>query len=84
MTNERMRELLADAVAVGFPKKPTDLTNAHEVLERDSSDVHRKSNSVTRIRTRSHSDLKVTSKMFATHPPIAKCSAFKKAMDSLI
>jgi heat shock protein HtpX len=54
-----------------------------EVLERDSTVVHQKSNSIAHIWIESPLDAKAVSKMFSTHPPIAERIAVLKAMESL-
>ena len=79
----RKRESLADATAVAFTRNPAGLRSALEVLERDSTVVHQKSNSIAHIWIESPLDGKAVSKMFATHPPIAERIAVLKAMESL-
>jgi heat shock protein HtpX len=79
----RKRESLADATAVAFTRNPAGLRSALEVLERDSTVVHQKSNSIAHIWIESPLDTKAVSKMFATHPPIAERIAVLKAMESL-
>ena len=78
----RKRESLADATAVAFTRNPAGLRSALEVLERDSTVVHQKSNSIAHIWIESPLDAKAVSKMFATHPPIAERIAVLKAMES--
>jgi len=79
----RKRESLADATAVAFTRNPAGLRSALEVLERDSTVVRQKSNSIAHIWIESPLDAKAVSKMFATHPPIAERIAVLKAMESL-
>jgi heat shock protein HtpX len=79
----RKRESLADATAVSFTRNPAGLRSALEVLERDSTVVHQKSNSIAHIWIESPLDAKAVSKMFSTHPPIAERIAVLKAMESL-
>jgi heat shock protein HtpX len=79
----RKRESLADATAVAFTRNPAGLRSALEVLERDSTVVHQKSNSIAHIWIESPLDTKAVSKMFSTHPPIAERIAVLKAMESL-
>jgi heat shock protein HtpX len=79
----RKRESLADATAVAFTRNPAGLRSALEVLERDSTVVHQKSNSIAHIWIESPLDGKAVSKMFSTHPPIAERIAVLKAMESL-
>ena len=79
----RKRESLADATAVAFTRNPAGLRSALEVLERDSTVVHQKTNSIAHIWTESPLDAKAVSKMFSTHPPIAERIAVLKAMESL-
>jgi heat shock protein HtpX len=79
----RKRESLADATAVAFTRNPAGLRSALEVLERDSTVVHQKSNSIAHIWIESPLDAKAVSKMFSTHPPIAERIAVLKAMESL-
>jgi heat shock protein HtpX len=79
----RKRESLADATAVAFTRNPAGLRSALEVLERDSTVVHQKSNSIAHIWIESPLDAKALSKMFSTHPPIAERIAVLKAMESL-
>jgi heat shock protein HtpX len=79
----RKRESLADATAVAFTRNPAGLRSALEVLERDSTVVRQKSNSIAHIWIESPLDTKAVSKMFATHPPIAERIAVLKAMESL-
>ena len=79
----RKRESLADATAVAVTRNPAGLRSALEVLERDSTVVHQKSNSIAHIWIESPLDAKAVSKMFSTHPPIAERIAVLKAMESL-
>jgi heat shock protein HtpX len=79
----RKRESLADATAVAFTRNPAGLRSALEVLERDSTVVNQKSNSIAHIWIESPLDGKAVSKMFSTHPPIAERIAVLKAMESL-
>ena len=79
----RKRESLADATAVAFTRNPAGLRSALEVLERDSTVVRQKSNSIAHIWIESPLDGKAVSKMFSTHPPIAERIAVLKAMESL-
>lgn len=79
----RKRESLADATAVAFTRNPAGLRSALEVLERDSTIVRQKSNSIAHIWIESPLDAKAVSKMFSTHPPIAERIAVLKAMESL-
>ena len=79
----RKRESLADATAVAFTRNPAGLRSALEILERDSTVVHQKSNSIAHIWIESPLDGKAVSKMFSTHPPIAERIAVLKAMESL-
>ncbi len=79
----RKRESLADATAVAFTRNPSGLRSALEVLERDSTVVRQKSNSIAHIWIESPLDAKAVSKMFSTHPPIAERIAVLKAMESL-
>jgi heat shock protein HtpX len=79
----RKRESLADATAVAFTRNPAGLRSALEVLERDSTVVHQKSNSIAHIWIESPLDAKAVSKMFSTHPPISERIAVLKAMESL-
>ena len=79
----RKRESLADATAVAFTRNPAGLRSALEVLERDSTVVRQKSNSIAHIWIESPLDGKAVSKLFSTHPPIAERIAVLKAMESL-
>ena len=79
----RKRESLADATAVAFTRNPAGLRSALEVLERDSTVVRQKSNSIAHIWIESPLDGKSVSKLFSTHPPIAERIAVLKAMESL-
>ncbi len=79
----RKRESLADATAVAFTRNPAGLRSALEVLERDSTVVRQKSNSIAHIWIESPLDAKSASKLFSTHPPIAERIAVLKAMEQL-
>jgi len=79
----RKRESLADATAVAFTRNPAGLRSALEVLERDSTVVQQRSTSVAHIWIESPLDGKAVSRLFSTHPPIAKRIAVLKAMESL-
>ncbi len=79
----RKRESLADATAVAFTRNPAGLRSALEVLERDSTVVRQKSNSIAHIWIESPLDGKAVSTLFSTHPPIAERIAVLKAMESL-
>ena len=66
----RKRESLADASAIAFTRNPTGLRRALEVLERDSTVVHQRSNAVAHMWIESPLDGKSVSQLFATHPPL--------------
>lgn len=66
----RKRESLADASAIAFTRNPTGLRRALEVLERDSTVVHQKSNAVAHMWIESPLDGRSVSQLFATHPPL--------------
>ncbi|CAB4339526.1 MAG: M48 family metalloprotease [Actinobacteria bacterium] len=67
----RQREALADASAVEFTRNPAGLRRALETLAGDSTVVHQRSNAVAHIWIESPLDSSTTSKLFATHPPLA-------------
>ena len=79
----RKREALADATAVSFTRNPAGLRKALEILARDSTVVHQRSNAVAHIWIESPLDAKSVSKLFATHPPIEDRISTLKAMESL-
>lgn len=66
----RKRESLADASAIAFTRNPTGLRRALEVLERDSTVVHQRSNAVAHMWIESPLDARSVSQLFATHPPL--------------
>lgn len=66
----RKRESLADASAIAYTRNPTGLRRALEVLERDSTVVHQRSNAVAHMWIESPLDGKSVSQLFATHPPL--------------
>lgn len=67
----RKREALADATAVQFTRNPAGLRAALEVLARDSTVVHQRSNAVAHMWIESPLDESTAAKMFSTHPPLA-------------
>jgi heat shock protein HtpX len=77
----RKRESLADATAVAFTRNPTGLRRALESLAADTTVVQQKSNAVAHIWIESPLDDSSTSKLFATHPPIAERIALLKQME---
>ena len=77
----RKREALADASAVEFTRNPTGLRRALETLQRDSTVVHQKSNAVAHLWIESPLDSSMTSKLFATHPPLATRIEILKQME---
>jgi heat shock protein HtpX len=77
----RKREALADASAVEFTRNPTGLRRALETLQRDSTVVHQKSNAVAHMWIESPLDSSMTSKLFATHPPLATRIEILKQME---
>jgi heat shock protein HtpX len=77
----RKRESLADATAVAFTRNPTGLRRALESLAADTTVVQQKSNAVAHIWIESPLDGSSTSKLFATHPPIAERIALLKQME---
>jgi heat shock protein HtpX len=77
----RKREALADASAVEFTRNPTGLRRALETLQRDSTVVHQKSNAVAHMWIESPLDSSITSKLFATHPPLATRIEILKQME---
>jgi heat shock protein HtpX len=79
----RNREALADATAVAFTRNPAGLRRALEELARDSTVVHQKSNAVAHIWIESPLDSSTSSKLFATHPPLADRIASLKAMEGM-
>jgi len=79
----RNREALADATAVAFTRNPAGLRRALEELAADSTVVHQKSNAVAHIWIESPLDSSSTSKLFATHPPLAERIATLKAMEGI-
>ena len=79
----RNREALADATAVAFTRNPAGLRRALEELAQDNTVVHQKSNAVAHIWIESPLDSSTTSKLFATHPPLADRIATLKAMEGL-
>jgi heat shock protein HtpX len=79
----RNREALADATAVAFTRNPAGLRRALEELASDNTVVHQKSNAVAHIWIESPLDSSTTSKLFATHPPLAERIATLKAMEGL-
>jgi heat shock protein HtpX len=66
----RKRESLADASAIAYTRNPTGLRRALEVLERDSTVVHQRSNAVAHMWIESPLDGRSVSQLFATHPPL--------------
>lgn len=68
----RKRESLADASAVAFTRNPTGLRRALEVLDRDSTVVHQRSNAVAHMWIESPLDGRSVSRLFATHPPLTE------------
>ena len=79
----RNREALADATAVAFTRNPAGLRRALEELASDNTVVHQKSNAVAHIWIESPLDSSTTSKLFATHPPLAERIATLKAMEGI-
>jgi heat shock protein HtpX len=79
----RNREALADATAVAFTRNPAGLRRALEELAQDNTVVHQKSNAVAHIWIESPLDSSTTSKLFATHPPLADRIATLKDMEGL-
>jgi heat shock protein HtpX len=77
----RKREALADATAVEFTRNPTGLRRALEVLERDSTVVHQRSNAIAHIWIESPLDGSKTSQLFSTHPPLAERIETLRAME---
>ena len=77
----RKREALADASAVEFTRNTTGLRRALETLQRDSTVVHQKSNAVAHMWIESPLDSSMTSKLFATHPPLATRIEILKQME---
>ena len=77
----RKRESLADATAVDFTRNPTGLRKALEILARDSTVVHQRSNAVAHIWIESPLDGKSVSRLFATHPPIEERIATLRALE---
>jgi heat shock protein HtpX len=77
----RKREALADASAVEFTRNPTGLRRALETLQRDSTVVHQKSTAVAHMWIESPLDSSMTSKLFATHPPLATRIEILKQME---
>ena len=77
----RKREALADATAVAFTRNPTGLRRALEVLDRDSTVVHQRSNAIAHIWIESPLDGSKTSRLFSTHPPLSERIATLKAME---
>ena len=77
----RKREALADATAVAFTRNPTGLRRALEVLERDSTVVHQRSNAIAHIWIESPLDGSKTSRLFSTHPPLSERITTLKAME---
>lgn len=78
----RKREALADASAVEFTRNPSGLRRALETLQQDSTVVHQKSNAVAHMWIESPLDSSLTSKLFATHPPLSERIAILKQMES--
>lgn len=78
----RNRESLADATAVAFTRNPTGLRRALEELARDNTVVEQKSNAVAHIWIESPLDSSTTSKLFASHPPLAQRIATLQAMEN--
>jgi len=77
----RKREALADATAVAFTRNPTGLRRALEVLARDSTVVHQRSNAIAHVWIESPLDGSKTSQLFSTHPPLAERIATLRAME---
>jgi len=77
----RKREALADATAVAFTRNPSGLRRALEVLDRDSTVVHQRSNAIAHIWIESPLDGSKTSRLFSTHPPLSERIATLKAME---
>jgi heat shock protein HtpX len=77
----RKREALADATAVAFTRNPTGLRRALEVLERDNTVVHQRSNAIAHMWIESPLDGSKTSQLFSTHPPLAERIATLRAME---
>jgi heat shock protein HtpX len=77
----RKREALADATAVAFTRNPTGLRRALEVLERDNTVVHQRSNAIAHVWIESPLDGSKTSQLFSTHPPLAERIATLRAME---
>jgi heat shock protein HtpX len=77
----RKREALADATAVAFTRNPTGLRRALEVLARDSTVVHQRSNAIAHMWIESPLDGSKTSQLFSTHPPLAERIATLRAME---
>ena len=77
----RKREALADVTAVAFTRNPTGLRRALETLASDSTVVQQRSNAVAHIWIESPLDTDATSKLFATHPPLAERIAILRDME---
>ena len=77
----RNRESLADATGVAFTRNPAGLRRALETLEQDTTVVHQRSNAVAHVWIESPLDNSMTSKLFATHPPLAERIAKLRAME---
>jgi heat shock protein HtpX len=78
----RKRESLADASAVEYTRNPTGLRRALETLAQDSTVVKQKSNAVAHMWIESPLDSSLSSKFFATHPPLSERIAILKQMES--
>ncbi|MFM7088030.1 MAG: M48 family metalloprotease [Candidatus Paceibacterota bacterium] len=77
----RKREALADATAVSFTRNPASLRSALEKLAEDSTVVQARSSSLAHLYIESPLDQSLTSKLFATHPPIQTRIAELKKME---
>ena len=78
----RNRESLADATAVQFTRNPAGLRRALEELARDNTVVQQRSTAVAHVWIESPLDSSLTSKMFATHPPLAQRIEVLRQMES--
>ncbi|MEN9711507.1 MAG: hypothetical protein RL441_1499 [Actinomycetota bacterium] len=78
----RSRESLADATGVQFTRNPAGLRRALETLAADSTVVNQRSTAVAHVWIESPLDSSMSSKLFATHPPLEERIANLRALEN--
>ena len=78
----RSRESLADATGVQFTRNPAGLRRALETLAADSTVVNQRSTAVAHVWIESPLDSSMSSKLFATHPPLEERIATLRALEN--